>query len=219
MTDTNNPNVEDGEMDFLLKFVMVGDSGVGKTNLISRYTLDQFQENTKNTIGVDFASKDIKIDSKQIKVQFWDTAGQEKYKAIASSYYKNALGAFIVYDITRRETFDKVNIWLDDLRKHSDSEIEIMLLGNKNDLGTNRQVSVEDGRKYSKSKGIYFMEISAKDNEEECVHVAFNKLIENVFKKNLRNFEMGSKTENELVSLGSKKLSLNDRNKQDEGCC
>ena len=211
--------MNDDEMDFLLKFVMVGDSGVGKTNLISRYTMDHFDDNTKNTIGVDFSSKDIKIDGKSIKVQFWDTAGQEKYKAIASSYYKNALGAFIVYDITRRETFDKVNLWYDDLKRHSDTEIQIMLLGNKSDLTKARQVSIDDGKNYSKNKGIFFMEISAKENDDDCVPKAFNKLIQSVFKKNLKNFEMGSRTENQLMSLNSKKLSLKDTKEKEEGCC
>jgi small GTP-binding protein len=207
------------DIDFLLKFVIIGDSGVGKTNLISRFTSDHFEENTTNTIGVDFSAKDLKIDNKWIKVQFWDTAGQEKYKALASSYYKNALGAFIVYDITRRETFDKVGSWIDELKKYCDQDIDIMLLGNKSDLENKRQVNKEEAKKFSESKGLFFMEISAKKNEDSCVIKAFNLLIERVYKKNLKNLE-GSKTENELISLGTKNHDLlNKQNKKDEQCC
>ena len=113
-------NENEDNFDVIYKLVLVGDSGVGKTNIMLRYLNKEFNQNTKATVGVEFGSKNIKIENKIVKGQIWDTAGQERYRAITSAYYKGAHGAFVVFDVTQRETFDAVDRWVNDLRNNTD---------------------------------------------------------------------------------------------------
>merc|ERR1711990_489355 len=113
------------EYDFLFKVVLIGDSGVGKSNLLTRFTRDEFKQDSKSTIGVEFATQTIQVDKKNIKAQIWDTAGQERYRAITSAYYRGAVGALLVYDITKSESYENVQKWLKELRDHADSNIVI----------------------------------------------------------------------------------------------
>eukprot|EP00227_Mantoniella_beaufortii_P005489 CAMPEP_0197608396 /NCGR_PEP_ID=MMETSP1326-20131121/48992_1 /TAXON_ID=1155430 /ORGANISM="Genus nov. species nov., Strain RCC2288" /LENGTH=127 /DNA_ID=CAMNT_0043176593 /DNA_START=131 /DNA_END=511 /DNA_ORIENTATION=- len=120
--------------DYLFKIVLIGDTAVGKSNLLSRFTRDEFNLESKTTIGVEFATKTVEIDAKIIKSQIWDTAGQERYRAITSAYYRGAVGALLVYDISNHSTFENVERWLKELRDHADENIVVMLVGNKSDL-------------------------------------------------------------------------------------
>ena len=129
------------DFDYIFKVVLIGDSGVGKSNLLSRFTRNEFNLESKSTIGVDFATRSLDTpDGKTIKAQIWDTAGQERYRAITSAYYRGALGALLVYDITKSKTFESVNQWLQELRDYSESNIVVMIVGNKIDLAQLRQV-------------------------------------------------------------------------------
>uniref|UniRef100_A0A8C7PI29 Ras-related protein Rab-25 n=1 Tax=Oncorhynchus mykiss TaxID=8022 RepID=A0A8C7PI29_ONCMY len=121
----------DDEYDFLFKVVLIGDSGVGKSNLLSRFTRNEFNLESKSTIGVEFATRSIQVDGKMIKAQIWDTAGQERYRAITSAYYRGAVGALLVYDIAKHLTYENVERWLKELRDHADNNIVIMLVGNR----------------------------------------------------------------------------------------
>jgi len=121
----------DDDYDYLFKVVIIGDSGVGKSNLLSRFTRNEFHLDSKSTIGVEFATRSIQHDGKVIKAQIWDTAGQERYRAITSAYYRGAVGALLVYDISKRLTFENVERWLKELRTHADPSIVVMLVGNK----------------------------------------------------------------------------------------
>ena len=103
--------------------VLIGDSGVGKTNLLSRFTRNEFNLESKSTIGVEFATRSVQVDSKTIKAQIWDTAGQERYRAITSAYYRGAVGALLVYDIAKHATYENVTRWLKELRDHADLNI------------------------------------------------------------------------------------------------
>lgn len=208
------------EVDCLLKIVIVGDSGTGKTNLISRFTRDVFDEDTRNTIGVDFFPMDLQRNGKIVKTQFWDTAGQEKYRAIASAYYKNAQGAILVYDITSKESFDDIESWLGELKQHGDPNIDIMILGNKVDLYTQRQVLQDEGKKLAESIGAFFMEVSGKTNEQNCVNIAFMALVDDIIKK--QDYELLRKVQGDLLSVRSKGMSVDKRINEDEekkGCC
>ena len=133
---------------FLL-VVLIGDSGVGKSNLLSRFTRNEFNLDSKSTIGVEFATRSIQIDNKTIKAQIWDTAGQERYRAITSAYYRGAVGALLVYDISKSLSFENVTRWLKELRDHADSNIVIMLVGNKTDQRHLRAVPTEDGKTFA----------------------------------------------------------------------
>jgi Ras-related protein Rab-11A len=134
---------------FLFKVVLIGDSGVGKSNLLSRFTRNEFNLDSKSTIGVEFATRSIQVDNKTIKAQIWDTAGQERYRAITSAYYRGAVGALLVYDISKHQTYENVTRWLKELRDHADTNIVIMLVGNKSDLRHLRAVSTDDAKQFS----------------------------------------------------------------------
>jgi Ras-related protein Rab-11A len=133
--------------------VLIGDSGVGKSNLLSRFTRNEFNLDSKSTIGVEFATRSIQIDNKTIKAQIWDTAGQERYRAITSAYYRGAVGALLVYDISKSLSFENVTRWLKELRDHADSNIVIMLVGNKTDQRHLRAVPTEDGKNFASAFG------------------------------------------------------------------
>ncbi|KAL8201492.1 hypothetical protein R6Q57_012831 [Mikania cordata] len=151
----------DDDYDYLFKLVLIGDSGVGKSNLLSRFTRNEFSLESKSTIGVEFATRSIRIDDKVVKAQIWDTAGQERYRAITSAYYRGAVGALLVYDVTRHVTFENVESWLKELRDHTDSNTVMMLVGNKSDLRHLRAVTSEDAKSFAEKEDMYFMETSA----------------------------------------------------------
>ncbi|PPR80604.1 hypothetical protein GOBAR_AA40111 [Gossypium barbadense] len=150
----------DDDYDYLFKVVLIGDSGVGKSNLLSRFTKNEFSLESKSTIGVEFATRSIRVDDKVVKAQIWDTAGQE-YRAITSAYYRGAVGALLVYDVTRHVTFENVERWLKELRGHTDANIVIMLVGNKADLRHLRAVSTDDAKAFAERENTFFMETSA----------------------------------------------------------
>ncbi|KAK0586056.1 hypothetical protein LWI29_000259 [Acer saccharum] len=177
----------DEECDYLFKAVMIGDSAVGKSNLLSRFAKDEFRLDSKPTIGVEFAYRNIRIGDKIIKAQIWDTAGQERFRAITSSYYRGALGALLVYDITRRATFENIKKWLKELREYGNSYIVIVLIGNKSDLSRNREIQEEEGKELAEMEGLYFMETSAMENlnVQEAFLQMFRKILENTVQKNL----------------------------------
>ena len=173
-------NENEDNFDVIYKLVLVGDSGVGKTNIMLRYLNKEFNQNTKATVGVEFGSKNIKIENKIVKGQIWDTAGQERYRAITSAYYKGAHGAFVVFDVTQRETFDAVDRWVNDLRNNTDERLVIVLIGNKSDLEDKRAVKKEEGEDKARENEIAFLETSAltTDNIEKAFNEILNKVYE-----------------------------------------
>ena len=135
--------------------VLIGDSGVGKSNLLSRFTRNEFNLESKSTIGVEFATRSIQVDGKTIKAQIWDTAGQERYRAITSAYYRGAVGALLVYDIAKHLTYENVERWLKELRDHADQNIVIMLVGNKSDLRHLRAVPTDEAKTFAGNIAIF----------------------------------------------------------------
>jgi len=172
------------------KYIIVGDTAVGKSCLLLQFTDKRFQPVHDLTIGVEFGSRTINIDGKQVKLQIWDTAGQEKFRSITRSYYRGTSGALLVYDITRRETFDHLVEWLEDCRKYSNPNIVIMLIGNKSDLEEKRAVSKEEGERFAKEHGLYFLETSAKtDNNVDEAFIASAKHIYQLVEKGELNLD------------------------------
>jgi len=172
--------VKDEEYDYLFKVVLIGDSGVGKSNLLSRFTRNEFNLESKSTIGVEFATKSIQVDAKTIKAQIWDTAGQERYRAITSAYYRGAVGALLVYDISKHVTFENVERWLKELRDHAEPNIVIMLVGNKSDLRHKRAVTTEDAMAFAESNNLAFIETSALD--ATGVDEAFRQILTEIYR-------------------------------------
>lgn len=147
---------------YLFKYIIVGDTAVGKSCLLLQFTDKRFQPIHDLTIGVEFGSRTVTIDDNPVKLQIWDTAGQEKFRSITRSYYRGTGGALLVYDITRRETFEHLTEWLDDCRKYSSSNTTVMLIGNKSDLEDKREVTTAEGEAFAKANGLFFLEVSAK---------------------------------------------------------
>mmetsp|Transcript_26422 Transcript_26422/g.53054 ORF Transcript_26422/g.53054 Transcript_26422/m.53054 type:complete len:234 (-) Transcript_26422:306-1007(-) len=167
--------------DFIFKIVLLGDSGVGKSNLVFRFTKNEFNKDSKSTIGVEFATKTVQIeDDKLVKAQIWDTAGQERYRSIASSYYRGAVGALLVYDVTDRNSFNHVPMWLKEVEENAEKDCLIMLVGNKMDLHEQRTVFVRDGRSFARKNGLAFIETSALD--ATGVDTAFQRILQEIYK-------------------------------------
>jgi len=167
------------EYDYLYKVVLIGDSGVGKSNLLSRFTRNEFNLETKSTIGVEFATRSIQTEGKTIKAQIWDTAGQERYRAITSAYYRGAVGALLVYDISKHATFKNVERWLQELRENADRNIVIMLVGNKSDLRHLREVPTEEAKEFAEKNKLSFIETSALDSSN--VELAFQNILTEIY--------------------------------------
>jgi Ras-related protein Rab-11A len=170
----------DPEYNYLFKVVLIGDSGVGKSNLMTRYTSDEFNVESPSTIGVEFMTKGLKIEGRDVKAQIWDTAGQERFRAISRSIYHGAKGAMLVYDITNQQSFENIPNWLNELVSHVSPSTVIMLVGNKCDLEHLRAVKKETATKFAEEKRLLFLETSALDTTN--VDKAFEWLVTEIFK-------------------------------------
>jgi len=151
--------------DELFKILVIGDSAVGKSALLMRFTEDQFQENFISTIGIDFKAKVITIDGVRIKLQVWDTAGQERFRTITTAYFRSAVGILLVYDITNSDSFLNLGQWVKSIDMHASGEVVRLLVGNKSDLIDKRVVEKERGASLADEFGIQFFESSAKSGE------------------------------------------------------
>lgn len=165
----------DDSYNFVFKVVLIGESGVGKSNLLSRFTKNEFSHDSRTTIGVEFSTRTVQLDNYTIKAQIWDTAGLERYRAITSAYYRGAVGALLVYDISKHLTYESAERWLKELYEHADPHIVVMLVGNKRDLESLRTVPEKEARAFADSKGLMFMETSALDSFN--VEAAFNEVL------------------------------------------
>ena len=158
---------------YLFKYIIIGDSSVGKSNILLKYAHNQFKPEYQLTIGVEFGAKNIDINGKTYRIQIWDTAGQENFRSITRAYYKNSVCALVVYDVTNRESFESVKSWIEDCKSQSPKTILMVLVGNKIDLDSDRAVSYEDGEEFAKMNNMPFFETSAKTGAN----------IENIFVK------------------------------------
>ena len=157
---------ENAENQYLFKLLVIGDSSVGKSALLSRFSDNIFTEAHVSTLGTDFRTKIIKHEDDNIKLQIWDTTGQERYNAITSSSYRKANGVIIVYDVTNANSFENIRkVWLDQIEQHADEGCKKMLVGNKVDLVGERSVSYEKGAKFTEEMGMPFSEASAKNDQ------------------------------------------------------
>ncbi|KAL3755368.1 hypothetical protein ACJRO7_002419 [Eucalyptus globulus] len=175
------------KIDYVFKIVLIGDSAVGKSQLLARFARNEFSVESKATIGVEFQTKTLVIDHKTVKAQIWDTAGQERYRAVTSAYYRGAVGAMLVYDMTKRQSFDHMTRWLEELRGHADKNIVIMLVGNKSDLGSLRAVPTEDAQEFAQRESLFFMETSALEatNVEPAFLTVLTEIYRIISKKTL----------------------------------
>lgn len=192
--------------DHLFKLLIVGESGVGKTCMLLRFADNSFEENFLSTIGVDFKVREIDVDDKHVKLQIWDSAGQERFRNITTSYYRNCGGIIIVYDITRHDTFAKVSEWIDDVRKYTNN-VPLLLVGNKADLVEKRAVTEQEAKELADRYGLVLLETSAK--------TALN--IEDAFKQISRQLikEAASKPKSDTKNA----VNLEKKDKGGKKCC
>lgn len=206
------------ESDYLYKVVLIGEWGVGKTNILTRYTRGEFLLGSPGTIGVQFSSKTIEIEEKRVKVQVWDMAGQDKYRAITSSYYRGAHGALLVYDITRMDTFRRLDFWIKELKEYVNEDCVIILIGNKSDLVHLAEVKQQDGLNYSALHNLAFFETSALDSTN--IQPAFNSLIQKIHSQKPQT----SFPDSSPISTFGKQISLKitektEAEKKKKTCC
>ena len=217
---SNNTNNVNG-YDMIFKIVLIGDTSVGKTNILSKYLTDEFDAKSKATVGVEFGVKNFKIENNIVKVQIWDTAGEERYRSITNAYYKGAKGSLLVYDITNKKSFENVEKWISDLKANADEEISMILLGNKTDLEDKRVVSTEEGKNKAEFYNLTFMETSALNGNN--IQEAFNELIMDVYKRNHELLENQAKVEiirdKKTIELDKGEDNNTDEVKEKKWCC
>ncbi len=148
--------------EYIYKYIIIGDSGVGKSCILLQFTQNEFDQNKENTVGVEFGNKIISVGGAAVKLQIWDTAGQEQFKSITRSYYRAVAGALLVYDVTNPESFANVKKWLDEAKQNANPELVVILCGNKIDLPEQRKITQEQGKRLATENNIFFMECSAK---------------------------------------------------------
>ncbi|CAE7315310.1 hypothetical protein FNF27_02783 [Cafeteria roenbergensis] len=167
--------------DHMIKLLLVGEAGVGKSSILLRFTEDAFDDGQAATIGVDFKVKTVTVGRKRVKVTIWDTAGQERFRTLTSSFYRGAHGVLLVYDVTQPETFEKLEHWLGEIDGFSadgGAHVAKLLIGNKSDLDERRAVAFADGEAWARTQGMLFLETSAKTNTS--ISQAFEEVIERI---------------------------------------
>lgn len=216
--DLRAKKVLNGEIyDYLLKILLLGDAGVGKTSLMQRFTEDIFNRTYISTIGIDFKVRTIEMKGKRVRLQIWDTAGQERFHAIGVSYYRTAMGIMLVYDIARRQSFDNIAKWLRNIDECAKADVVKLLVGNKSDLQeTARAVKREEGEKLAEEFGMSFFETSAKENSS--VEEAFECIAKDIME---RIFDISNKKEqHEQPQKALDKISRTKVNeKRHSSCC
>jgi small GTP-binding protein len=190
---------------YLFKYIIIGDTGVGKSCLLLQFTDKRFRHDHDLTIGVEFGSRMIRVEDKDIKLQIWDTAGQESFRSITRSYYRGAAGALLVYDITRRDTFTHLSNWLQDARENGNADMVITLVANKTDLDARRSISTEEGQKFARENGLIFIEASAKNSSN--VEEAFESTARAIYGK-VREGSLDISSETCGVRMGPSSVSV-----------
>ena len=207
--------------DMSFKLIVIGDSGVGKSCLTNNAIKNTFDDAYNATVGFEFFTFNIRLNGKVVKLQIWDTCGQELYRSLITNFYRNSSLAMMVYSINSKESFDNVEMWLRELRTHSNPDVKVFLIGNKSDLEAEREVTTEQGENFYKQNNLsLFMESSAKTgfNTQKIFVKAAEILYEdyNKYKDDNSSNDMGSTDENNVNNR--QKLDIHN-NKNKKGCC
>ena len=170
----------DENSDITLKLLIVGGSGVGKTNFLNMFLNNTFNQNYFSSTGIDLQNKIMNIKNKKVRIQIWDTAGQEKYKSITKNLFLKVMGALVLYDITNEESFTKLKEWVELIKEECGRHIKILIIGNKSDLESQRAIDKEDAMKYANEEKVQYIECSSKtgENVEKAIIVLSEKILE-----------------------------------------
>jgi len=210
-------NISNFEKEYYkLKLIVLGDSGVGKTNIIKRYISNIFTTDTKATVGVEFFTKTYKVNEDILKLEIWDTAGQERYKSITSAYYRGSRGALLVYDITRIETFNDIENWMTEVKEKVEGSLKILIIGNKTDLKDERKMSIETALNKARKLNVPLMETSALDSTN--IKKAFESLLREMYKE-FKKEKANEKKEAKKNKEKAQGVSLEKEIQKEKGCC
>jgi len=213
MTSQTGPNAsnKNAAYDYLIKLLLIGDSGVGKSCLLLRFSDDSFTPSFITTIGIDFKIRTIEFEGKKIKLQIWDTAGQERFRTITTAYYRGAMGILLVYDVTDDKSFANIRNWIRNIEQHASENVNKILIGNKCDLVDKKVIDTARGKALSEEFGIKFLETSAKNSIN--VDDAFISLAKDI-KKRLLDVEPSN-------DKNATNVNLNNSNQQPQKkkCC
>ena len=205
------------QYDLSFKLIFIGDSSVGKSCLTAKAVKNNFEEYYQATVGFEFLTFNMKVNDKVIKLQIWDTCGQEIYKSLISNFYRNSSLAVLVYAIDNKESFNHVENWLNDLKSQANPDVRIFLVGNKADLEEDRKIKKEEGEKYKEDQHLdLFMETSAKTG-----HNARNVLVEaaKILYKDYLKFDENNKKDDPKNNAGGGKKLIVKEKKEKKGCC
>jgi len=219
------------EYSYSVKFIIVGDSSVGKSNILLRFSRNIFDSGHQATLGIEFANKHLIYNNTDYLVQIWDTAGQENFRSVTRAYYKASAVAMVVYDITKEESFEHIKTWLSDCKELAPNTVLLVLVGNKTDLEEQRVISKERGENLAKENNMLFFETSAKLGDG--IEQAFQKSIEAVdqrirsgyynlsdsSKHGIKKIVSGNENDNGERIIDKKSLSLGKKQKNDNFCC
>lgn len=200
---------------YQFKFIIIGDSNVGKSSLMLQFTDNKFKSDNDPTIGVEFGSASIKYNDKQLKLQIWDTAGQESFRSITRSYFRGAIGALLAFDLTCRDSFTNLANWVDEIQMCASSNLVIVQVGNKSDLVSEASIEVDEAEAFAKSKGLIFIQTSAKSGHN--VEKVFRSVAEMVVDRIDKGYidpenEAGIKVGSAGKSQAQSNISLNQSN-------
>lgn len=211
------------EYDYLFKLLLIGNSGVGKSCLLLRFSDDTYSNDYISTIGVDFKIKTVELEGKTVKLQIWDTAGQERFRTITSSYYRGSHGIIIVYDITDQESFNGVKMWLQEIDRYATSTVLKLLVGNKCDLTDKRVVEFDVAKEFAEANNMPFLETSALDstNVEEAFLTMAKQIKESMAKQKLNNDSNNANNNSNNNSKDKGNVNLNGQSltNSSSGCC
>ena len=199
------------------KVVIIGDASVGKTSIILRYTSNTFSDNIKPTIGCDHYEREIELPNKsKVKLSIWDTAGQERFRGLSSSYYKKAKCVVLVYDITKKSSFEKLDFWRDEIMNFADEEILVVVVGNKTDMQEKRAVTLEEAEKYAQKHRYFYLETSALENGDQHIQKVFEYVAANI--NNKRREFVDTDGKGGVERKDTNEIKLEDNKKADGGC-
>ena len=213
-----NPN---RNYDHLIKILLIGDTGVGKSSLLLKYTDDTFTPSYIPTIGIDFKIKLTEMNGVRYKLQLWDTAGQERFRSITTAYYRGAMAIFLVYDVSSKRSFDNINNWMQNVLMHAERDVNLMLIGNKSDR-EDRVITYDMGKALADHLDIKFMETSAKNNEG--IRDAFIEIVKDVYKRLVETNKITNYTQiplSDTVRLVPDNVNKTDEKKEKfwQKCC
>jgi len=197
--------------DYMFRYILLGNSYVGKTAFTQKLTRGLYNNVYEPTIGVDYATKSLLLDNgKIIKCQIWDTAGQERYSSLLTNYYKDIAGVIIMYDITKRKTFHNLHFWIKQLRDNGPQNVSVILVGNKTDLSQKRVVSKQEAELFAKRNNFFYTEISVK---KEDVSYPVYKLTEDIY------LDMNNRKTGIVINKEKQIQKIANTEKQRYNCC